>query len=100
MRGIPGPDTTVSNLGTTPPSALRIGGHTASRFAIRAVMQGMPAQERRVRGPAIAAWAVEYHDTITLTFFGIDSDDFGDPAVLRELIAAELTAWEIGHRFW
>lgn len=100
MRGIPGPDTTVSNLGTTPSSALRIGGHTASGFAIRAVMQGMPAQERRVRGPAIAAWAVEYHDTITLTFFGIDPDDFGDPAVLRALIAAELTAWGIGHRFW
>ncbi|MFE0749818.1 hypothetical protein [Gordonia sp. NPDC058843] len=100
MRGIPGPDTTVSNLGTTPDSALRIGGRTASGFAIRAVMQGMPAQERRVRGPAIAAWAVTYGDTVTLTFFGIDPDDFGDPDGLRTLIADELTAWRIGHRFW
>ncbi len=100
MRAIPGPDTTVSNLGTTPDSALRIGDRTASRFAIRAVMQGMPAQERRVRGPAIAAWAVTYGDTVTLTFFGIDPDDFGDPGRLRTLIADELTAWRIGHRFW
>lgn len=100
MRGIPGPDTTVSNLGSTPESALRIGDRTASRFAIRAVMQGMPAEERRVRGPAIAAWAVTYGDTITLTFFGIDPDDFGDPGRLRTLIADELTAWRIGHRFW
>ncbi|OCH78853.1 hypothetical protein [Gordonia sp. UCD-TK1] len=100
MRGIPGPDTTVSNLGATPDSAMRIGGHTASRFAIRAVMQGMPAQERRERGPAVAAWAVTYGDTVTLTFFGIDPDDFGDPVRLRTLIADELTAWRIGHRFW
>ncbi|MGW8812592.1 hypothetical protein [Gordonia terrae] len=100
MRSIPGPDTTVSNLGTTPESALRIGGRTASRFAIRAVMQGMPAQERRVRGPAIAAWAVTYGDTVTLTFFGIDPDDFGDAGRLRTLIADELTAWRVGHRFW
>ncbi|MGW9266767.1 hypothetical protein [Gordonia terrae] len=100
MRAIPGPDTTVSNLGTTPDSALRIGGRTASRFAIRAVMQGMPADERRRRGPAIAAWAVTYGDTVTLTFFGIDPDDFGNPGQLRTLIADELTAWRIGHRFW
>lgn len=67
MRAIPGPDTTVSNLGVAPETALTIGGSVAERFSIRAIMLGVPPSARRKQGPAIAAWAVEYHDRITLS---------------------------------
>ena len=38
--------------------------------------------------------------TLSDEHFGIDPDDFGYPVRLRTLIADELTAWRIGHRFW
>ncbi|MEE4024261.1 hypothetical protein V1Y59_14340 [Gordonia sp. PKS22-38] len=100
MRTIPGPDTTVSNLGVAPSDVLELGGVTASRFGIRAIMQGVSAQQRRRQGPAIAAWAVEYGDRITLTFFGVDPDHFGDTDLLRKLVGNELSAWRLEHRFW
>ncbi|WP_245554027.1 hypothetical protein [Nocardia takedensis] len=100
MRGIAGPDTTVSNLGAAPDSALEIGGRRAESFAIRAIMQGRRAADRRAQGPAVAAWAVEYDDKITLTFFGIHPDHFGDPDRLRDDIAAELADWGLTGRPW
>ena len=100
MRAIPGPDTTVSNLGVAPESALTIGGRTAARFAIRAIMVGVPPSARRTQGPAIAAWAVEYGDRITLTFFGINPDHFGDPELLHKLIGTELAAWGVPGTAW
>ncbi|AZG45232.1 hypothetical protein D7316_01827 [Gordonia insulae] len=100
MTSIPGPDTTVSNLGVAPAESLRIGGATAASFAIRAIMQGMPADRRRSQGPAAAAWAVEYGDRITLTFFGVHPDHFGDTDLLRKLIDDELSSWDIDHRLW
>jgi diacylglycerol O-acyltransferase / wax synthase len=100
MASIPGPDTTVSNLGVAPRESLEIGGVTASSFAIRAIMQGMPADRRRRQGPALAAWAVEYGDRVTLTFFGIHPDHFGDTELLRKLIDDELAGWELDHGFW
>ncbi|MDL9945830.1 hypothetical protein QSJ19_09555 [Gordonia sp. ABSL11-1] len=100
MSSIPGPDTTVSNLGVAPRESLEIGGVTASSFAIRAIMQGMPADRRRRQGPALAAWAVEYGDKITLTFFGIHPDHFGDNEILRKLVDDELTGWDLDHGFW
>ena len=100
MRSIPGPDTTVSNLGVAPGSALTIGGRAASQFAIRAIMLGVPPSARRRQGPAIAAWAVEYHDRITLTFFGINPDHFGDPELLHKLIGTELAAWGVPGTSW
>ena len=100
MRAIPGPDTTVSNLGVAPETALAIGGSVAERFSIRAIMLGVPPSARRKQGPAIAAWAVEYHDRITLTFFGINPDHFGDPELLHKLISTELVAWGVPGRLW
>ncbi|MFC8529803.1 hypothetical protein [Nocardia sp. NPDC057227] len=100
MRAVPGPDTTVSNLGAAPDSALEIGGQRAESFAIRAIMQGQSAAERRRQGPAIAAWAVEYDDKITLTFFGIDPDHFGDAEQLRKAIATELDSWGLAGTHW
>ncbi|MDY6810770.1 MAG: hypothetical protein SW127_17405 [Actinomycetota bacterium] len=100
MSTIPGPDTTVSNLGVAPEVALGLGGVRATSFGIRALMHGMPADRRRTHGPAIAAWAVEYHDRITLTFFGIHPDHFGDPDLVRKLIGEELSSWQLEHRFW
>lgn len=100
MQSIPGPDTTVSNLGVVPQTVLELGGETATSFGIRAIMQGRPAEHRRTLGPAVAAWAVEYGDKVTITFFGIHPDHFGDAALLRTQIAEELTAWDIDHRIW
>lgn len=100
MAGIAGPDTTVSNLGVAPETALGLGGVHANSFAIRALMQGMPAERRRIQGPAIAAWAVEYDERITLTFFGIHPDHFGDPELVRKLIAEQLSSWRLDHEFW
>lgn len=100
MRSVPGPDTTVSNLGVVPDHVLCVGAARATSFAVRALVSDMPIQDRRARGPAVAAWAVEYDDRITLTFFGIHPEAFGDPELLRKLIGEELTAWQIGHRFW
>jgi hypothetical protein len=100
MQSIPGPDTTVSNLGVVPRSALELGGETATSFGIRAIMQGRPAEHRRILGPAVAAWAVEYGDKMTITFFGIHPDHFGDADLLRKQIGEELTAWGLDHRVW
>lgn len=100
MRSVAGPDTTVSNLGAAPDSAIEIGGQRAQSFAIRAIMQGRDAAERRRVGPAIAAWAVEYDDKLTLTFFGIHPDHFGDAEELRKAIAAELDAWGLSGTHW
>ncbi|MFW0786840.1 hypothetical protein AAFP35_20285 [Gordonia sp. CPCC 206044] len=100
MVSIAGPDTTVSNLGVAPPDSLQLGGVTASSFGIRAIMQGMPVGRRRDQGPAIASWAVEYGERVTLTFFGIHPDHFGDADVMRKLIGDELSCWRIEHRFW
>ncbi|RPA10249.1 hypothetical protein [Gordonia sp. OPL2] len=100
MASIPGPDTTVSNLGVAPRESLEIGGSVASSFGIRAIMQGMPADRRRRQGPALAAWAVEYGDRITVTFFGIHPDHFGDTDLLRKLIDDELAGWGLDHGFW
>ncbi|HEY9313170.1 hypothetical protein [Williamsia sp.] len=100
MQSIPGPDTTVSNLGVVPSTALELGGVTASSFAIRAIMTGRPPEHRRTLGPAVAAWAVDYGDTITITFFGIHPDHFGDNELLREQLGEELTGWGLTYRFW
>ncbi|GAA1481471.1 hypothetical protein GCM10009624_19110 [Gordonia sinesedis] len=100
MRSIPGPDTTVSNLGEAPDEALTVGGVRASSFAIRAIMQGTPAWQRRRQGPALAAWAVTYDERITLTFFGIHPDHFGDRHLLGKLVEDELRSWGLAHRFW
>ncbi|MGB3773023.1 MAG: hypothetical protein WBA00_17945, partial [Rhodococcus sp. (in: high G+C Gram-positive bacteria)] len=100
MKSIAGPDTTVSNLGTAPPSALELGDQVAESFAIRAIMQGRSAQDRRSQGPALAAWAVEYDDKVTITFFGIHPDYAGDTETLRALVSAELTRWSLDHSFW
>lgn len=100
MQTIPGPDTTVSNLGVVPHTTLELGGETATSFGIRAIMQGRPASHRRTLGPAVAAWAVEYGDKVTITFFGIHPDHFGDPDLLRKQIGEELSAWGLDHRIW
>ncbi|MFC6010642.1 hypothetical protein [Nocardia lasii] len=100
MRSIAGPDTTVSNLGAAPDSAIEIGGRRARSFAIRAIMQGRDAAERRRQGPAVAAWAVEYDDKLTITFFGIHPEYFGDEAKLRAHIVAELEAWGLAATVW
>ncbi|MGU3431567.1 hypothetical protein ACNHUS_01005 [Actinomycetes bacterium M1A6_2h] len=100
MRSIAGPDVTVSNLGAAPQSALRLGDLTADSFGIRAIMQGRNAADRRTQGPAIAAWAVEYGDKVTVTFFGISPDWFGDTDVLRKSISAELAEWSLAHTLW
>ncbi|GGG12838.1 hypothetical protein GCM10007304_28530 [Rhodococcoides trifolii] len=100
MRSIAGPDVTVSNLGAAPESALCLGDLTAESFGIRAIMQGRNAADRRTQGPAIAAWAVEYGDKVTVTFFGISPDWFGDTDVLRKSISAELAEWSLSHTFW
>ena len=100
MRSVPGPDTTVSNLGRVPDGVLRLGESTASGFAVRALASGIPVQDRRDRGPAVAAWAVEYDSRVTLTFFGIHPDHFGDTEALRTMIDDELSAWGLEHRFW
>ncbi|WP_207842498.1 hypothetical protein [Williamsia soli] len=100
MQSIPGPDTTVSNLGVVPRTALELGGETATSFGIRAIMQGRPPQHRRTLGPAVAAWAVEYGDKVTITFFGIHPDHFGDADLMRKQIGEELTAWGLDHRMW
>lgn len=100
MAKLVGPDTTVSNLGEAPATALEIGGVTAESFVIRALMQGQPAQVRREKGPALAAWAVEYADKVSVAFFGIDPDHFGDPQALHRDIAAELDRWGLSHSAW
>ncbi|MFF2084452.1 hypothetical protein ACFVVM_11770 [Nocardia sp. NPDC058176] len=100
MRAIAGPDTTVSNLGAAPDSVIEIAGRRAESFAIRAIMQGRSAAERRRQGPAVAAWAVEYDDKLTITFFGIHPDYFGDEDKLRAHIDAELDAWGLGGTSW
>ncbi|GAC69768.1 hypothetical protein [Gordonia soli] len=100
MQSVPGPDTTVSNLGVAPADVLIIGDSRPSSFAIRAIMQGRPAANRREQGPALAAWAVEYGDRVTLTFFGIHPDHFGDVDHVREIVGAELAEWGLGHRWW
>ncbi|UEA59564.1 hypothetical protein LK459_01265 [Gordonia otitidis] len=100
MRSVPGPDTTVSNLGRVPDAVLRIGDSTATRFAVRALASGLPIQDRRTRGPAVAAWAAAYGSRITLTFFGIHPDHFGDSDTVRAMIDDELTAWNLEHWFW
>ncbi|MBJ7288203.1 MAG: hypothetical protein JHC79_04775 [Williamsia sp.] len=100
MAKLAGPDTTVSNLGEAPATALEIGGVTAESFVIRALMQGQPAQVRREKGPALAAWAVEYADKVSVAFFGIDPDHFGDPDALHRDIRAELDRWGLSHSAW
>ncbi|TFI44705.1 hypothetical protein E4P29_07825 [Rhodococcus sp. 1R11] len=100
MRAIPGPDTTVSNLGVVPNDVLTLGGRQASWFTVRAVTLGTPAAQRRIQGPGVAAWLVEYGDRITLSFFGIHPDHFGDAAVLRTLISNQLSEWDLPHTFW
>ncbi|MGJ0119135.1 hypothetical protein ACQ7HM_08010 [Williamsia sp. MIQD14] len=100
MRSIPGPDTTVSNLGAVPESALRIGDVTAESFSIRALMQGQTPEMRRATGPALAAWAVEYGSTVTIAFFGISPDHFGDPDALHDDIRAELDSWDLAWSAW
>lgn len=100
MAKLVGPDTTVSNLGEAPATALDIGGVTAESFVIRALMQGQPAQVRREKGPALAAWAVEYGDKVSVAFFGIDPDHFGDADALHRDITAELDRWGLSHSAW
>ncbi len=100
MNSIVGPDTTVSNLGSAPASAVEFGGLTAESFAIRAIMQGRPAPARRTQGPAIAAWAVEYGNKVTITLFGIHPDYFGDSEVLRGQISEELSTWSLSYKMW
>lgn len=100
MRAIPGPDTTVSNLGVVPDDVLTLDGRKASWFTVRAVTLGTPAAQRRAQGPGLAAWLVEYGDRITLSFFGIHPDHFGDESVLRALISEQLSEWDISHTFW
>ncbi|GAA5060972.1 hypothetical protein [Nocardia callitridis] len=100
MLSVAGPDTTVSNLGAAPESALHVGGLRAESFAIRAIMQGRSGVERRRQGPAIAAWAVEYDNKITITFFGIDPDHFGESERLRKTIDAELDRWGLSATPW
>lgn len=100
MQSVPGPDTTVSNLGLVPPSALRLGTETAESFGIRAIVRGRPIANRRAQGPAVAAWAVEYGDKVTITVFGIDPDHFGDVGTLRAQIGEELSSWGLPYTFW
>ncbi|WP_256988892.1 hypothetical protein [Rhodococcus sp. 05-2255-1e] len=100
MRAIPGPDTTVSNLGIVPDEVLTLGGREASWFTVRAVTLGTPATQRRIQGPGVAAWLVEYGDRITLAFFGIHPEHFSDEAALRALITDQLSAWDLPHTFW
>ncbi len=100
MKAIPGPDVTVSNLGAAPEESVAPLGVPAERFAIRAVMQGRSASDRRAQGPALAAWAVQYAETVTVTVFGIHPDLVGDTAALRATLSSELTRWGLGHRFW
>lgn len=100
MQSIPGPDTTVSNLGVVPQTTLELGDETATSFGIRAIMQGRPPSHRRTLGPAVAAWSVEYRDKVTITFFGVHPDHFGDAGLLRKQIGEELSAWGIDYRAW
>ncbi|WP_424807297.1 hypothetical protein [Rhodococcus sp. 27YEA15] len=100
MRSVEGPDATVSNLGDAPQSATTLGGHVAQSFAIRAIMQGNSASDRRRQGPAIAAWAVGYGDKITLSIFGIHPDYFGDAIHLEKHVKRELAEWGLSSTRW
>ncbi|GAA1894961.1 hypothetical protein [Williamsia serinedens] len=95
---IPSPHTTVSNLGAVEPDLLRMGGQTAHVQFTRAAVRGMSADDRRRRcRPGLLAWLTHHGDTATMAVCGVDPDRFGAPEVLRDLVEAQLDAWDLPH---
>ncbi|MEH3154837.1 MAG: hypothetical protein PGN29_05650 [Gordonia paraffinivorans] len=95
---IPSPHTTVSNLGAVEPELLQMGGQTAHVQFTRAAVRGMSADDRRRRcRPGLLAWLTLHGATATMAVCGVDPDRFGAPGVLRDLVEAELLAWDLPH---
>ncbi|MFT4128179.1 MAG: hypothetical protein QM662_18360, partial [Gordonia sp. (in: high G+C Gram-positive bacteria)] len=99
LDAVPSPDVSVSNLGVLPEKIRTLFGTEPSRFLLRLIVVDSDGAGGPMPGPALSAWVVEYGDRVMLSFAGFNPEHFGDDAVFREIIAAELTAWGLGHRF-
>lgn len=94
------PDVMVSNLGTVDASALTLGGTRAEFVSFRGMAQGVdPAGPQRF-GEGLQSWLLEADGTVTFAVLAFDEEHVPDAARLRELLSAELTGWNVPHRFW
>ncbi|GGG12843.1 hypothetical protein GCM10007304_28540 [Rhodococcoides trifolii] len=94
------PDAMVSNLGTFDDSVLDLGGTRAESVAFRGTAQGVdPARPHRF-GEGLQSWLLEADGTTTFAVLAFDEEHVPDAQRLRELLSAELTGWNVPHRFW
>ncbi|NIL90583.1 hypothetical protein RhoFasSB10_02912 [Rhodococcus fascians] len=94
------PDAMVSNLGVVPSAAMRWGDVDATRLAFRGNAQGVDAAQPYRFGDGAQAWALRTDTTFTFSVLGFDENSFGGASRLRDLLAAELAAWQLPNEIW
>ncbi|AMY23445.1 hypothetical protein A3Q41_02143 [Rhodococcoides fascians] len=94
------PDAMVSNLGVVPSEAMRWGDVDATRLAFRGNAQGVDAAQPYRFGDGAQAWALRTDTTFTFSVLGFDENSFGGASRLRDLLAAELAAWQLPNEIW
>ncbi|OZE21677.1 hypothetical protein CH262_20415 [Rhodococcus sp. 05-2255-1e] len=94
------PDAMVSNLGHVPSAAMRWGDADATRLAFRGNAQGVDAAQPYRFGDGAQAWALRTDTTFTFSVLGFDENSFGGASRLRDLLAAELAAWQLPNEIW
>lgn len=94
------PDAMVSNLGDVPPAAMRWGDVQATRLAFRGNAQGVDAAQPYRFGDGAQAWALRTDAAFTFSVLGFDENSFGGASRLRDLLAAELAAWQLPNEIW
>ncbi|MDZ7910266.1 MAG: hypothetical protein U5N21_10690 [Rhodococcus sp. (in: high G+C Gram-positive bacteria)] len=94
------PDAMVSNLGEVPSAAMCWGDVHATRLAFRGNAQGVDAAQPYRFGDGAQAWALRTDNAFTFSVLAFDESSFGDTSTLRELVAAELAAWQLPNEIW
>ncbi|TFI44653.1 hypothetical protein E4P29_07820 [Rhodococcus sp. 1R11] len=94
------PDAMVSNLGDVPSAAMQWGDVSATRLAFRGNAQGVDAAQPYRFGDGAQAWALRTDTTFTFSVLGFDENSFGGQTRLRDLLSAELAAWQLPNEIW
>ncbi|MGU3431568.1 hypothetical protein ACNHUS_01010 [Actinomycetes bacterium M1A6_2h] len=94
------PDVMVSNLGAFEDSVVTLAGTRAEFVSFRGMAQGVDRTRPHRFGDGLQSWLLEADGTVTFAVLAFDEEHVPDAHRLRELLSAELTGWNVPHRFW
>ncbi|GAB18889.1 hypothetical protein GOEFS_069_00150 [Gordonia effusa NBRC 100432] len=94
------PQCLASNLGELDPTFASLGSTTAGPVAMRSLPVGVPAEKLAAMRGGISAWASRSAGLVTLCVGSLDPVTVPTDGVLRQLVDAELSRWNLTATPW